>query len=353
VITVGALSPDLGEKALNDGDADIVAYGRQLIADADLAVKIKEDRIEDIRTCCRGHEGCISLFFAGCPIRCEVNPQAGRERDYAIKKACEPKNIVVVGGGVSGMEAARVAALYGHKVTLIEKGSQLGGHYNEATKPTFKSEGGELLKWLVRQVNLGGIEVKLNQQADSAYINSLGADAVIVAVGSEYICLPISGIEKALTPDVVLNDAGKAGANVAVIGGGLIGTEVALHLAQNGKKVTVFEMLPDIAMNEEPLSNIAIKLQLDRAGVVIHTSCQVKSVQDGGLTYSDADGNEKTITADTVVAATGLQSAKDETDLLADVAGEVYLIGDCKEARKLYECFHEAWHTVRSITGEM
>jgi len=351
VITVGALNPELGEKALQEGDADLIAFGRQLVADPYTPNKIKENRLEDIRTCCRGHEGCITLFFAGCPIRCEVNPQVGREKAYAIKKTDNPKNVLIVGGGVAGLEAARVAGLYGHRVTLAEKSDRLGGHYTEATRPEFKSEGAELLRWLIRQVEKSDAEILLNQQVDPLWIRNRNPDAVIVAIGSEYAPLPIDGAENTVNPDIVLNDTNKAGGQAAVIGGGLLGAETALHLAENGVKVTILEMLPHIASDGDPLSQIAIRNRLDRAGVVMLTSCRVTTVQKGGLNYLDAEGNEKSLAADTIVAAGGLSAKSEEAERFELAAKAVYRIGDCKAGRKIYDCFHEAWHAVRSISG--
>jgi 2,4-dienoyl-CoA reductase-like NADH-dependent reductase (Old Yellow Enzyme family) len=145
VIAVGALNAQLGEKALEEGKADIIAYGRALLADPDMPRKLAANRPDDIRPCVRGHEGCISLFFAGCPIRCEVNPQGGRETSLKLEKTAEPKRVVVVGGGIAGMEAARVAAGIGHQVTLLEKSERLGGHYIEGSEAKFKSEARELL----------------------------------------------------------------------------------------------------------------------------------------------------------------------------------------------------------------
>ncbi|MCR5230354.1 MAG: NADH:flavin oxidoreductase, partial [Solobacterium sp.] len=147
VIACNALTAETAEKALEDGCADLVAFGRPLIADPQLPNKILKGDLRDIRPCMRGHEGCISLFFNGCPIRCEVNAQVGRERSYHITKTTCPKNVVVVVGGMAGMEAARVADLYGHKVTLLEKTGVLGGHFIEACEPSFKYEAKGVLDW--------------------------------------------------------------------------------------------------------------------------------------------------------------------------------------------------------------
>ena len=349
VIAVGALDAELGEKALCDGDADVIAYGRALLADPALPMKLMEGKAEDIRPCCRGHEGCISLFFRGCPIRCEVNPQAGRESDYQIEKVSNPKKIVVVGGGMAGMEAARFASEIGHNVTLFEKSDRFGGHYAEGTAPSFKTEGRRLLEWLIRQVEKSGTDIRMNTLADAKAIAALKPDVVITAVGSDYDKLPIPGIEKALLPDVVLWDPEKAGKNVVVIGGGLVGAETALHLAKNGKNVTIIEMLSGIALEAEPLSQVGLNIQLEKSGVVSLTGCRVTEVFDDSVVCVDESGVTERIMADSVITATALIANRKEAAKFADAAPQVFEIGDCVQGRKIYECFHEAWHAVRSI----
>lgn len=347
VIAVGALNAELGEKALEEGKADIIAYGRALIADAYLPQKIAENRPEDIRPCCRGHEGCISLFFAGCPIRCEVNPECGRETELKLQKTDKPKSVVVVGGGIAGMEAARVAAKIGHKVTLFEQTDELGGHYIEGSEPAFKTEARDLLDWQIRQLKKSGARLKLGVKATPELVAARQPDALIVAVGSTYARLPIEGIEAAMLPDEALMHPKRAGQRVVVIGGGLIGSETALSLAEHGREVTIVEMLCDICMEDEPLSQIAVKLRLSELGVKVLTNTRVTAVKDGGVTAVDADGNTIELAGDTVIAATGLQA--EDTQVFAGIAEKTFFIGDCVKARKIYNGFHEAWQAVLSI----
>jgi len=349
VIAVGALDANLGEKALIDGDADIIAYGRALLADPKLPAKLMDDKAEDIRPCCRGHEGCISLFFRGCPIRCEVNPQAGRESDYKIEKAPAPKKVVVVGGGMAGLEAARFASEIGHKVTLFEKSDRFGGHYAEGTAPAFKIEGRRLLEWLIRQVEKSGADIRMNTTADVNAIAAIKPDVVITAVGSDYDRLPIPGIEKAIFPDTVLWDADKAGKNVVIIGGGLVGAETALHLANNGKNVTIIEMLNGIGLEAEPLSHVGLNIKLEESGVKCLTECKVIDISDDSVVYVDAGGIQERVEADTVISAPALIANRAEAGKFAKAAPQVFEIGDCVQGRKIYECFHEAWHAIRSI----
>ncbi|WP_240837229.1 NAD(P)/FAD-dependent oxidoreductase [Acidaminobacter sp. JC074] len=346
VITVGAINPGLAEQIIASEEADMVSFGRQLIADPDLPKKIMENRLEDIRPCVRGHEGCISLFFKGCPIRCEVNPQVGRDEAYCIKKTSTPQNVLVIGGGVAGMEAARVADEMGHNVTLLEKTNHLGGRFLEATEPSFKKEGRALVEWGKTQLEKSRVSIKMNTMADEALIREINPDAMIIATGSDYIQLPIKGIERALSPDNVLFDHNIAKDNVAIIGGGLIGSETALHLAEKGKKVSVFEMRNGIALEDEPLSRAALEMRLNQAGVVIHTNTKVVEVSDKGLIFNK-DGKTETCNAETVVYATGLGPVPSEH--FNGLCSKVFTIGDAVKGRKIFECFHEAWHAVLSI----
>lgn len=346
VITVGALTAELGEKALQEGKADLVAYGRPLIADPEMPNKVMEDRLEDIRPCMRGNEGCISLFFKGCPIRCEVNPQAGRDKEFEIIKAAEPRNVIVIGGGMAGMEAARVADLMGHKVTLFERTHELGGRFLEATEPSFKQEARGVLNWAKTQIKKSTVNLHMNEAVTKEMLDEMKPDAVIIATGSDYIKLPIKGIEKAIAPNEVLMDANKAKDTVALIGGGLIGSETALHLAMENKKVGIFEMQEDIAIEDEPLSQIGLKIKLAENNVDIYTSAKVLEVLDDGILYSQ-NGQELKYEAESVVFATGLGSIA--STHFENTAAQVFKIGDAVKGRKIFQCFHEAWSAVRNI----
>ncbi len=350
VITVNALTPETGEKALEEGAADLVAYGRPLIADPYLPNKIKEGRLEDVRPCMRGHEGCISLFFAGCPIRCEVNPQVGREREYRICPTSHPKKVVVVGGGMAGMEAARVADLYGHRVILVEKSNRLGGHFEEASAPGFKEGARGVLNWARTQIKKSGVQLMMETEATPQLIRDLQPDAVILAVGSRYITPAIPGIESSITAEKALLDKGCVGQHVVVIGGGLVGAETGLELAQSGKQVTILEMLSDIVTQDEPLSQIAIKGELAAAGATVITSATVKEINGRQVAF-DKDGCCKVVEGDTVIAALGLEARKDLVDKLKEVCPETYVIGDAVQGRKLFQCNHEAWQAVRKLSG--
>lgn len=349
VITVNALTPLTAEEALEKGEADLAAFGRPLLADPYMPQKVKEDRLEDVRPCMRGHQGCISLFFAGCPIRCEANACAGQEREYQIHKVAEPKNIVIIGGGMAGMEAARVADMYGHKVTLIEKSDVLGGHFIEAVAPKFKEGARGIMNYLIRQVRNSGVNILMNTEATKDSVKALNPDAVIISTGSEFIIPPIPGIENGITADQILLGKTQAGDKVVVIGGGLVGSETALELARDGKDVTLLEMLSAIVPDDEPLSQIAMNGELEAAGAKVLTESKVTSIDKDSVTYENG-GQSLTIPADTIIIALGLKARP--ADAFEGIAAETYVIGDAVSGRRLFNCTHEAWNAVRKISGE-
>ncbi len=351
VIAVGSLDVYTAENALRDGKADLVAFGRALIADPEIPRKIAENRIEDIVPCIRGNEGCLSRFFTGHTIRCEVNPRAGREREFSLKPAEKKKKVVIIGGGPAGMEAARVAALRGHEVVILEKEDKLGGHLLEASVPKFKKDTKRLLDWLTLQVNKSGVTVKLNTEATPEMVSKMDPDVVIVAAGSEF-STDIKGSNRpnvATARDVLLGKK-TLGERVIVIGGGLVGCETALYISEElGKKVIILEMLESVPYGVEPITAAALIEKMRAAGIEIKTGCFVREITEKGVIYEDKSWKIHEIQADSVVLATGLKARKEIFEKFKEVVKEVYVIGDCVEARKIYNAFEEAWRVVLSI----
>lgn len=344
VITVGSLDAKMGEEILQDGRADIIALGRALIADPDIPNKLMQNKPEEIRPCCRGNEGCLSGFYRGVAIRCEVNPACGRERAFRITKTAGKKKIVIAGGGVAGMEAARVADKMGHQVILLERSGRLGGHLIEGGKPDFKYKMSDFLDWLSLQIQKSGVEVRLNTSATPELIRGLQPDALIIAVGSHYADPPIPGIGCTLHADKVLLEEMDA-KRVVVIGGGLVGAETALFLAGQGKQVTIIEMLGEIVPDHEPGAKAALLFRLQEENVQIYTGQKVAQITPEGVVCESG----LKVDCDMVVNATGLSANCREAAALSGIVENTYVIGDCFAARKIYNATHEAWKTVLKI----
>jgi len=352
VITVGAHDVETAEKALQEGKADLVALGRALIADPELPKKLASGRMDDIRPCIRGNEGCLSRFNLGQTMRCEVNPAVGREGEFKITPAVTSKSVMVVGGGIAGMEAARVAALRGHEVTLVEKGEGLGGHLIEASVPRFKEKTKQLLDWAATQVYKGGVKVQLKTEVTPSLVQKLKPEVLIIAVGSDFIIPPVPGAGRpcAATAGDVLLGKKAVGDRVVVVGAGLVGCETALYIAEElKKKVTIVEMLDEILVGTEDLCKEALMERLEKVGVEIHLGWRLEAIMDKGVVCTDKKWQRHEVETDTVVLATGLGARKELVEKFEGLAPEAYVIGDCVEARKIYHAFEDAWRVALLI----
>jgi len=349
IIAVGSLDVAIGEKALQEGKADLIAFGRSLLADPELANKLAGNRVEDIMPCILGNEGCTNRLGQGRPLRCEVNPAVGREAAFRMTPAAKKKKVMVIGGGIAGMEAARTAALRGHGVTLIEKSDRLGGHLIAASVPKFKRTLKELLTWAEKQISKGNIKIQLNTEATPHLVKEARPDVLIVAVGSTCKTLSVPGGDKPIvvTGTEVLLGQKKPGDEVVVIGGGTVGSEAALYIAEElKKKVTIVEMLDDILIGHELMNKAVLKDRLQAAGVTIHTGWILREVRDNGVVCEDKSWQMQKIPADTVALCTGLEERKDAVKEFSGLAPEVYTIGDCVQARRIYNAFEDAWYAV-------
>ncbi len=347
VIAVGAIDAETGEKALLEGKADMVAIGRGLIADPELPKKIAAGQLKNIRPCIRCNEACFTNIASGRPMRCAVNPVCGREKEYQVRKAGKKKKVMVIGGGIAGMEAARLAALRGHDVTLVEKSAGLGGHLMEASVPPFKQPVKELLQWSLNQLNASNVKVLLNTKATPAMVRKEKPDALIVAVGSEW--KEQAGSKKPMVvsgSDVLLGKA-EMGDKIVVIGGGSIGCETALYMAEAfKKKVVIVEMLNQILEGMEILHMIELMERLSRAEVEIRTGLKVVEIDDKGVICEDVNRQRQGIDSDTVIICTGLKARNQLADSFRAASPQVYVIGDCIAPRRILNAFEEAHDAV-------
>jgi 2,4-dienoyl-CoA reductase-like NADH-dependent reductase (Old Yellow Enzyme family)/thioredoxin reductase len=352
IITVGSHNWETGEKTLRDGKADLIAIGRGLIAEPNLPNMLAAGRIEDARPCILCNEGCISHLFFGRPARCAINPAVGRETSWNLKPAHHKKRVMVIGGGIAGMEAARISAIKGHEVTLVEKTDKLGGHLIEASAPSFKNTVKDLLTWTERQTKNLPIRLKMNVEANFHMIQQEKPDVLIIAVGSDY-CMPdAEGVAACITGKDVLLGKASLGNNVVVIGGGIVGCETALHIAETAKKnIAVVEMLDDILVDQELTHQMVLKERLQAAGVKIHTGLRLKQVVDTGIVCDDKEGVAHDIPADSVVSCSGLKGRIDLAESLKSLVAETYVIGDCAGGVKIYDAFEHAWRAVLICSG--
>ncbi len=315
VIAIGRLDvPELAEQVTAGSKADIIALGRGLLADPYWVKKIEDGRHEHICPCVGCLEGCMGRLAAGKPISCAVNPACGRERAYALQPAHEKKKVMIVGGGVAGMEASRVATLRGHEVSLYEKTDKLGGHVIEASVPSFKEDDGRLLNWYSRELGNLGIEIHLNTEVTPELARGKDPDIVIVATGSKPILLNVPGVdkEKVITASDLLLGKKQPGEKVVVVGGGKVGCETALWLAQQSKKVTLIEKLNDLMATGPPVPWMTRVMLLDLLKfhkVNAMTNTTLLEVIDEGAVVINKSSCRDILQADTLVGAVGLQSS--------------------------------------------
>ena len=352
VIAVGAIhDPRLAEEALQKNRADLIAMGRALIADPELPEKIRAGRFEDIRTCLRCNEGCSSRVRQSKTQRCAVNAEVGRERQMRIHPVSRPKHVCVIGGGPAGMEAARVLALRRHRVTLIEKEKELGGLLRYAAVPDFKAELRSFLAYLKTQVEKLGVEILLGRRATLDFVKEIKPDSVVLASGSAMAIPEISGIRKPFAASVLelLSGEFQGGERVVVAGGAAMGCEVAAHLASLGKKVTLVEMLSDLAADLEMRSRLALLQLLKERGVKILAGWKVEEVEGGSILLVDRQWNKQKVMADSMILAMGLSSNQELLKPLQESFRDFYVIGDCLTPRKIYQALHEGAFAGRAI----
>ena len=341
----------MAEGILETGKADIIGIGRPLLADADWGVKIEAGKPETIRRCIFCNKGCTDAIQNRSAISCILNAENGHELERHIEKAETPKKVAIIGAGPAGLEAARVAALRGHRVTLWEKEAFLGGQLNLASVPPRKEELLRSEADLAAAVYREGVDVRLGHAPSADEVLAEKPDAVLVAVGAHCFTPPIKGTDKAHVSDAwqILRRERIVYGTVAIIGGGLVGCETAEYLAQQGCKVTIVEMLDNIATGESTTVLPTMQEDFDKHGVAVHTKTKVISMDEKEVICEDAEGKEVRIPADFIVMAIG---AKPNTFDAADIekAGiPVTLIGDCDEVSDISHAIRAGYDAACAI----
>jgi len=340
VITVGRITDvHVADQILQDGHADLVAMGRASLTDPRFPIKAVEGRFDEIRKCLGCTDACMSV-----PIRCNNNPELGREVDWDLTPVKEPKTIWVIGGGVAGLEAATLATRRGHGVTLFEREAELGGQLHAAAAPPHKSE---ILNAMTSRVHLlgqYGVDVQMETVVTAEMVRAKNPDVVILATGSQPWAPPIPGIER---PEVVQAKdvlVGKAfvGPKVAVLGGGMVGVETAEYLADRHREVTIIEMLDTIAGDMPATPRAYLMHRLGQLGVKMITGAKVEAITDHGVLV-DIGGQRQMVNGfSSIVLAMGSKPNDELAQELKGIARELYVIGDAKQVGRIVDATAQA-----------
>ncbi|MBN2192991.1 MAG: FAD-dependent oxidoreductase [Polyangiaceae bacterium] len=347
--------PKLAAKLVQDGEVDIVAFGRQALADHDFARKALEGREDEIRRCIACDLGCTERLLAQVGLQCAMNFEFGQEpADRRLDRTAQPKRIMVVGGGIAGMEAARVLTLRGHQVTLYEKEEKLGGvlRLAVAVPHLSTSELWRIVDALQTELDALGVKVHLSQEVTKDTVDAANPDVVVLATGSRPDLPSVPGIDgpNVVTADAYLNCSAKPGARVVVLGGDY-GAEIALSLARSGKEVTLVSSSASVANPPYNYLGRMLVMQgyLTEAKVKIHTEATVKAISGSGATIVGRDGQEMSLAADTVVIATGRVGETTLAEALSGKGRPVYTIGDCVEPKNILQTMRQAGVFARSV----
>ena len=343
--------PDMALEAIRSGVCDIIDLGRPLLADPDYCNKLRAGRCREIRPCISCQEGCMGRVAEYSLINCAVNPQAARERVTAYTPVLRQKKVLIVGGGVAGCEAARVLAIRGHLPVLYEKGSRLGGNLLPGGAPEFKEDDLALARWYADELARLRVPVYLNTVLTRSQILEQDFDTLIIATGSTPKVFSLGDDDRVYTAAQVLLGEKDCGRETVVVGGGLVGCETALWLAQHGKKVTIVETLDGLMAANGPLCHAnrdMLEALLPFQGVTVVTGAEVKCYRNGVLSLAAA-GRGREIPCDSVILAVGYREEDSLYRELEFDVPELYLLGDARKVSNIMYAIWDAFEVANHI----
>ena len=353
VIAVGRFTdPSLANEVIARGEADLVAFGRQYLADPDFLIKAREGRPEDIRKCIACNQGCIERLILGeGKIRCALNPETGQEIIYPQGPATVRHKVWIVGGGPGGLTAAYEAARLGHKVTLFEKEEETGGQLRFASQSPFKDHYGTWASWLTSQAKKMGVIVHTGTEVTEKMISDGNPEVVVLASGGEQIKPDISGIDLPLVCNAwqVLGGAVLAGKHAVVIGGGLIGMETADYLCQKGTQVTLVEVLKRSPVLKITSHGYMLHTRLKEAGCRLLFNTSLRKIEESSVTVLIEDREQILSPVDQVVIAVGLKPYDGLKEILQARKIRHFIIGDALQPRRILEATEEGARAAWSL----
>ncbi|WP_418968178.1 FAD-dependent oxidoreductase [Catenibacterium sp.] len=344
-------NPDMALEAIENGECDVIDLGRPLLADPDYCNKLRCGKITQIRPCISCHEGCMGRVASYSLLNCAVNPQAARERVNAYEPILKKKKVLIVGGGVAGCEAARVLAIRGHQPVVYEKGIRLGGNLIPGGAPDFKEDDIALADWYTNELNRLGAHVHLNTKLNEEEIKAMDYDTVILATGSKPKVFSLGDDSHTYTAEQVLLKQKDAGKKTVVVGGGLVGCETALWLAQNGIHVTIVEALDKVMAVNGPLcaaNKEMLEALLPFNGVEIITGAKVTEFANGEVKVDTKEGS-KTIMSDSVILSVGYKEENTLYNNLQFDIPDLYLLGDAKKVSNIMYAIWDAFEVANHI----